>query len=330
MKPMKSWRFHEFGDIKNLQLEEIPVPEPGKGEALIKLEYASLNPADRFLVEGKYPRPGTPPFAVGRDGCGVIERASSGGRFQKGQRVIVLRGEVGVQREGTLAEYAAVPEESLAPLPQGWNPQEGAAAPLVHLTAWQALVDEGGLTADKTVLITGASGGVGTAALSLAKASEARVVALSRNIEKRERLMQIGADFTFNSEDPDLVHHVRQALDGGQADIVVENLAGPFLQKSIQLTGYKGRICVVGMLAGLKSEITIGSFLFKRIHIIGIAVGNYAPGEAQAAWQKIVATLDQSRRRPFIDRIFPMGQVQEAFAYLSTGPLGKVLISPME
>ena len=324
---MKSWRFHEFGDIRNLKLEEIPVPEPGAGEALVRVEYAALNPADKFLVTGNYPRPGKPPFAVGRDACGVIEKPGASGRFKKGQRVVLLRSEIGVQREGTLADYVTVPEEVLAPLPEGWSSQEGAAGPLVNLTAWQALVDEGGLTPEKTVLITGASGGVGTAALIQAKSVGARVVALSRSAEKRKQLEQLGADFTFDSEDPDLVKHVRDAI-GGQVDIVVENLAGPFLQKSIQMTGVKGRICVVGMLAGIKSEISIGTFLFKRIHIIGIAVGNYTSAEAQEAWKRIVATLDKGGRRPLVDRVFPVEQVQEAFEYMSSGPLGKVLVGP--
>lgn len=84
---MKSWRFHEFGDIRNLKLEEIPVPEPGAGEALVRVEYAALNPADKFLVTGNYPRPGKPPFAVGRDACGVIDPAAGEGKREREKRI---------------------------------------------------------------------------------------------------------------------------------------------------------------------------------------------------------------------------------------------------
>lgn len=325
---MKSWRFHEFGKIENLKLEEIPTPEPATGEALIKLDYAALNPADKFLVMGRYPRPGTPPFAVGRDGCGVVVK-SMGGRFREGDRVVLLRSEVGVQREGTLAEYVTVPEESLAAQPEGWNAAEAAAAPLVNLTAYQALFDEGQLTPAKTVLITGATGGVGTAALMQAKAIGARVIALSRSEAKRQELLKLGADFAVDSEDPELVEHVREYLGGGYVDVVVDNLAGPYLQKNIQMTGIKGRICIIGMLAGIKSEVSIGSFMFKRIHIVGIAVGNYTPEEAQTAWQNIVRIYDTAKLRPLIDKVYPMEQVQEAFAHLSSGPLGKVVVGPM-
>ena len=182
---MRAWKFDQFGALENLRLGESPVPTPGPGEALVKLEFAALNPADYFLIMGQYPRPGKPPFSVGRDGCGVIE-ASTSGAFEKGDRVVMLRSDIGVTRDGTLAEYVAVPEESLAPCPENWTPEEAAAAPLVHLTAWRALVIQGEVDATKTVMVTGASGGVGTAAVQQAKALGARVVALSRSAAKRE------------------------------------------------------------------------------------------------------------------------------------------------
>lgn len=329
MTTMKSWRFHEFGPITNLKMEEIPVPAPGPGEALVKVEYAALNPADRFLVQRMYPRPGKPPFAVGRDGCGTIEIPASGGKFKKGDRVVILRSEIGVSREGTLAQFVTVPEESLAAQPAGWSAPESAAAALVHLTAWQALVEEGLMEKGKTVLVTGASGGVGTAAVQQAKALGGRVVALSRSEAKRAHLKELGADLTFDSDDPDLVKKVEGALGGGRADIVVENLAGPFLQKSINLAGYKARICVVGLLAGLSSEIVIGTFIFKRVHIVGIAVGGYTPPESQAAWKNIVAALGKAGTKPLVDKVFAFTQVQEAFEHMAKGPMGKVVVGPM-
>ena len=110
---------------------------------------------------GRYPKPGKPPFAVGRDGCGTIETPCPGGRFKKGDVVVLLRSPIGITREGTLAQYVAAPEEILAPLPDGWTREQGAAGPLVHLTAWQALVDEGLCETGQTVLVTGAAGFIG-------------------------------------------------------------------------------------------------------------------------------------------------------------------------
>jgi NADPH2:quinone reductase len=322
---MRIWRFHAFGSVEEMRLDEIPIPEPGAGEALVRVAYAALNPADAFMVAGKYPRPGTPPYAVGRDGSGWIERVGAGSRFAVGDAVVLLRSDVGVNRDGTLAEYVVVPEASLAPLPAGWTMEEGAAGPLTLLTAWQALVDSGELRAGQNVLVTGASGGVGTAAIILAKGLGARVAALSRSVEKRRELEALGADWTFDSEAPDLVKEVQRGI-GGRADVVVENLAGPFLQKSIDMAGLGARICVVGLLAGLKSEVEIGRFIFKQIKIIGIAVGNYSEAEAQAAWEKIVEVMAREKRRPIVDRVFEFDEVKQAFAWMGRGVMGKVLV----
>lgn len=322
---MKSWRFHEFGSLDNLRLEDIPVPEPQHNEALIRLEFAALNPADAYLIRGKYPRAGTPPFAVGRDGCGVIERCPEG-RFKPGDRVVILRSDIGVTREGTLAEYVCVPEDSLAPLPHGWSPEEGAAGPLVFLTAWQALVTKGDIASGKTVLVDGASGGVGTAAVMLAHAYGARVIALSRDAKKRRRLVELGAHAALDTADPGLEKQVKEALGGGRADIVIENLAGPYLQKSINLAAEQGRIMIVGLLAGLTSEITIGHIIFKRLRIEGIQVGAYTPAEAQYNWEQIVERLDRINKRPLVDRVFPMLEIPRAFSHLARGPMGKVVV----
>lgn len=323
---MRAWRFHAFTGLDAMTLDETPVPAPGPGEALLKLEYAALNPADHFLMQGKYPRPGKPPYSVGRDGCGVVTQAGEGCTLAPGTRVIVLRSDVGVSRPGTLAEYVCVPQASLAPLPGDWTPQEGAAGPLVHLTAWQALVDRGGLQAGQTVLINGASGGVGTAAIVQAKALGARVVALSGSREKWPKLRELGADIIADSRAEDCEKQVKDALAGGRVDLVIENLGGRYLQQSVNLVGVNGRICVIGLLAGFTSEVVLGHLIFKCISIHGLNVGAYTPEESQAAWAKIVATLANVGQRPLIDAVYPMAQCKEAFAHLNKGPMGKILL----
>ena len=323
---MKSWRFYEFGSLSNLTLEDIPMPKPGPNEALIRLEYAALNPADAYLICGKYPRAATPPFAVGRDGCGVIERTHDDSRFKRGDRVVILRSDIGVSREGTLAEFVCVPEDSLAPLPQGWSPEEGAAGPLVYLTAWQALVTKGEVAAGKTVLVNGASGGVGSAAIMLAHAYGAQVIALSRHPEKRRQLMEIGAYAALDTADPNLEQAVKHALGGGRVDIVIENLSGHYLQTSINLAAEQGRIMIVGLLAGLTSEIKIANIIFKRLRLEGVAVGAYTPAEAQYDWEQIVDRLKRINMRPLVDKVFPMAEVPLAFAHLARGPMGKVVV----
>ena len=323
---MRAWRFHEFGDIANYTLEEVPDATPGDGEALIKIRYASLNPADRLLIEGKYPGAGDLPLTVGRDGSGTVEKAAESSRFKVGDEVIVLRSEIGITRQGTLSDFVAAPESVVAHLPKGWSLQEGAAAPLVYLTAWKALVIQGGLRKGQSVLVTGASGGVGIASIQLAKALGAKVVALSRSEAKRSRLMELGADAVLDDGAPDLPDKVRAALDGKGPDLIIENLGGARLDQHIGLANINAHIMVIGLLAGRMSEINMGQVLFKQVRIEGVHVGKLVPTQVQDGWRRIVETLGTTGARPVIDTVFPMEQVQEAFAHLAGGHLGKVLV----
>ncbi len=324
---MRIWRFHEFGDLANLKLEEMPTPEPAEGEALIELDYAALNPADGLLVRGVYPNPGTPPFAVGRDGCGTVIKYSGNGAVKEGDHVVILRSEIGVTRDGTFAEFVTVPEESLAPLPEGWSPEEGAAGPLVHLTAWQALVDLGEIRPGSVVLISGATGGVGTAALSLARAFGAMTIATSRSEAKRSQLKDLGADLVVDSTDPEKMEEtIANEVGRTRINIVVENLGGPYLQAAVNLTAPSGRIAIVGFLAGRTTDLFLGPLLFKRARIQGVAVGAFSPADTQERWTQIVKRLNDIQTRPLVDSIHAMPELPAAFAHLTQGPMGKVLL----
>ena len=323
---MRAWRFHEFGDIANYAIEEVAEPEPGDGEVLIRLRYASLNPADRLLIEGKYPGAGDLPLTVGRDGSGTVEKSGEGSRFKAGDEVIVLRSEIGITRQGTLAEFVAPPESVVAHLPKGWTMEEGAAAPLVYLTAWKALVVQGGLRQGQSVLVTGASGGVGIASIQLAKALGAKVIALSRSEQKRRQLEELGADAALDDGASDLSEKVRAAIGGKGPDVIIENLGGERLEQHIGMANLNARVMVIGLLAGRMSRINMGQVLFKQVRIEGVHVGKLVPAQAQDAWRRIVDTLAAAGARPIIEKIFPMDQVQEAFEHLAGGHMGKVLV----
>ncbi len=323
---MRAWRFHQPGNIANLALEEVPDLEPGPGEALVRVKCAALNPADRFLVEGKYPRAGAPPFTPGRDGAGVVVKAVKGGSFKEGDAVCVLGGLTGISKQGTLAEYTAVPEEWLAPVPGGWTLEEAAAGPLTYLTAWRALVVCGHLVRGETVMITGASGGVGSASVSLASALGARVVALSRDADRRAALAERGAAVVVDAGADDLDGALKTALGNDRPALIVENLGGPWLDLSARFAAPFGRIMVVGLLAGLTAEITVGLLIHKSLKIEGLSVGYYSGEEAQTAWKEIVRRLDSIPQRPAIACAVGFEDVQEGFARMNQGLLGKVVV----
>ena len=323
---MRAWRFHEAGDIHNLLLEETEAPNTGPGETSVRLKCAALNPADRYLVQGQYPRAGAPPFTPGRDGAGTVVRAAEKSRFKAGDKVCILGGLTGISRQGTLAEECAVPDEWLAPVPEGWTCEQAAAAPLVHLTAWRALKVCGELEAGETVLITGASGGVGTASIFLAKSLGAHVIALSRDSEKRKALEALGADVVLDSAAEDLEREVKKVSGDRGVTLTVENLGGPFLEKCVRMSAPHGRILVVGLLADLKAEVSVALLIHKNLRLQGLSVSAFTSEEAQNAWKGVLECYARCSKRPIISRIFPMGEVQEAFEHMKEGHLGKVVI----
>jgi NADPH2:quinone reductase len=209
-----------------------------------------------------------------------------------------------------------------------------AAAPLVFLTAWQALTQwteppqppEPG----KTLLVTGASGGVGVASVLLGKSMGLTVAALSRSGEKRDRLMELGADFVFDPGDPQLGRTILAALDPRKVDLVVDNVAGPQFPQVVATLGYGGKISLVGRGGGPVPEFNTATLFFRRNRIGGVAVGDYTPEAAQDAWRKIVARLQRDGRRPVVDSVFQFEDVKAAFARLAEGPMGKVLVRRTE
>lgn len=325
---MRAWLMDGYEGVERLRLAEVPDPEPGPGEALLRIHYAALNPADAFLALKQYPARPALPHILGRDGVGEVLKTGPGvDQVRPGDVVGILRCEAGVERWGTFAEKTVVPAASLARAPEGWSEEEMAAAPLVYLTAWQALVQWGGIPSPgEVLLVTGASGGVGVAAVMLGRSMGMTVAALSRSPEKGRRLRELGADHVFDPSAPDLRQQVLSALNGKRVDLAVDSVAGPLFNTVLHLLGYGGRISTVGRSGGTVPEFNTASLFFRRIRIGGVSVGDYTPEGAQAAWAEIARRLRQIRQRPVIDRVYAFEDLKQAFRRLAEGPMGKVLL----
>ncbi len=328
---MRAWLMDSYDGVEKLRLDEVPDPQPGPGQALLQVKLAALNPADAFLAQGMYPAKPPLPHILGRDGVGEVIAVASGVENVKvGDTVGILRCDAGVEVWGTLAEKAAIPAASLTSIPQGWSLEETAGAPLVFLTAWQALTQwtdpHAPPATGSVLLVTGASGGVGVASVLLGKSMGLVVVALSRSQEKGEKLMQLGADFVFSPDMPNLRKAIAAALFPKRIDLVVDNVAGPAFNDLIAMLGYGGRISVVGRSGGSVPEFNTATLFFRRNRIGGVAVADYTPQAAQTAWKEIVGRLDGLGRRPVTDAILPFEQVKQAFGRLTEGPMGKVLV----
>jgi NADPH2:quinone reductase len=324
---MRAWTIRSFDGIEGLTLEDVPDPHPQEGEVVVSLKLAALNPADRYLSEGQYPARPALPHILGRDGIGVASEVGPGVReIRAGDPVLILRSEIGVSRAGTFSERVSVPVESLVPVPAGWSDEQAAAAPLVYLTAHQALTQWPDLPAGAVVLVTGASGGVGVAAVQLGKSSGQTVIALSRSEKKQQRLRSLGAAAAFDPNNPQWRTRAKEFLAGRRVDLVIDNIGGNLLPETIDLLGMHGRVSVVGRLAGPVPQFNTASLFFRRIRMGGVAVGTFTPAESRAAWNAIVQRLDASGARPVIDHVFAFEQLPEAFARLAEGPMGKVLL----
>ena len=296
---------------------------------MLRVEYAALNPADRYLAHGEYPAKPAYPHILGRDAVGTVVSVGQGvdaSKHKAGDRRLLLRSEVGVHRLGTVAERVAVPAESLVPIPQGWNDEESAGAPLVYLTAYQALTMWEDL-APGVVLVTGASGGVGVASIHLAKAMLHQVVALSRGPAKRDKLLRQGADHVVDSKEVNWARTlVKETLGGWRVNLAIDNIGGALFNQVLETLGEHGRVSCVGRLAGPVPEFNTASMFFRRLKLGGVAVGAYTPAESRLAWHEILRLLAETGAKPLVDSVHPFDQLKQAFARLGEGPLGKVLL----
>lgn len=324
---MRAWLLDELNGIEDLRCADVPDPIPNAGEAILQVQFAALNPADRYLAERQYPVKPPLPHVLGRDGIGRVVQVGSGVTEVKiGDQRAILRGDVGGNRWGTFAERVAVPIEDLIEVPSGWTEQQAAGATLVYLTAYQALTMWGALPPEPVVVITGASGGVGVACVQLSAALGFTVVGLSRSAEKSRRLEQLGASMTFSPEDPQWRQALKARLASRRVDLAIDNVGGKLLPEIIETLADNGRVSLVGRLAGPVPNFNTATLFFRRLRLGGVAVGAYTNAESRAAWREVLRLLAKKEARPLIDSTFPFEELPQAFERLAAGPMGKVLL----
>jgi len=325
---MRAWILPAQDGIGALQLMDIADPVARPGEVVLKVQFAALNPADRYLAEKMYPAHPPMPHVLGRDGIGEVVAIGAGVTgLRVGDKRAVLRGATGVSRHGTFAEFVAVSADSIIETPRGWSDEQAAGAALVYLTAWQALTQWEDLPPSSVVLVTGASGGVGVASVQLGVAMGHTVLALSRSAQKGEQLKRLGAAAVFDPTNHGWGVELLALLKDRRVDLAIDNIGGTLLPQVIDTLGQRGRASIVGRLAGAVPQFNSASLIFRRLRLGGVAVGTYGAVDGQAAWQQIVATLAKRDDRPLVDHVFPFDQLPAAFERLAKGPMGKVLLA---
>jgi putative PIG3 family NAD(P)H quinone oxidoreductase len=304
---------------------DLPDPVPGQGEILVAIEAAGINHADLHQLRGTYPPPPGESEVPGLECAGVVLEGEMGSPWQPGTRVMALLG------GGGHATRVAIPMGQVMPLPDNLSFIEGAAIPEAALTAWTNLVVEGGLQAGETVLVTGATGGMGSFVVQLARELGARVLAAGRSHERLELLRGLGIDEVC-LEGANLAGQIREATDGRGVDLVIELTGGVETAGHLAALAPRGRLVVVGLVGGRKAEVDLGLLLGKRLHVIGSML-RARPREEKA---RLVADftafalprLRDGRLRPVVDRIIPLERAAEAYQALERGgAFGKVVMS---
>jgi NADPH:quinone reductase-like Zn-dependent oxidoreductase len=342
---LKAVLFHKHGGPDVLEVADFPTPEPGPGQALVRLHAAALNRLDLWVREG-WPGLRLPlPHISGADGAGVVAALGPGVEgLSVGERVVVnanlgcgrcpncLAGKDNLCRDwhllgetvrGTFAEYVAVSAANLLPLPDGVDDHAAAAAGLVFHTAWHSLITRGRVQPGETVLIVGASGGVNTAALQVAKLAGARVIVVGSSAAKLALAEALGADLLLDrSKDENWARAVYDATGKRGADVVVDNVGKATLPRSLRAAAKGGRILIVGNSSGPEVELDNRFVFGKHLSILGSTMGT------RADFATVMGLVFEGRLRPVIDRQYPLAEAPAAEARLGAGEqMGKITLA---
>ena len=325
---MKAVRIHEDGGPEVLRYEDVPDPEPGPGEVLIRLRTASLNHLDIWVRRGlpSVPKPRT----LGADGAGVVEALGAGvDGFAAGDPVVINPGlehgsritVVGEHTDGTHCELIAMPAEQVFALDERVSFEEAAAFPLVFEAAFRMLVTRARLQEGEWVLIWGIGGGVAAAAFEIARALGARTIVTSGSEWKRERAREWGADVVVDHSEGDVVAAVRDATGAG-ADVVVETVGEATWQRSLGAIRPQGRVVVCGATSGPNPPAQLHRFWWKQLDVLGSTMGTRE--DFLGAYELVRS----GRVRVHVDRVFPLSQIRAAHERLEAGDqLGKIVLA---
>jgi NADPH2:quinone reductase len=313
-------------DLSGVALAELPQPARQPGELLVRVRAASLNFPDLLMTQGKYQFKPDPPFTSGLELAGEVVVAGPDSAFKPGDKVI------GGNKTGAFAEFASIPERGLSPLPQGLSFAQGAAMGAAYQTAYTGLVELCGLAAGQWVMVTGASGGVGLAAVDLAKALGANVIAATGIETKRAQIDALYRPDAVILSEGRFREQVSQITGGRLCDIVFDPVGGDVFDECTRCVSFAGKLVVVGFTSGRIAEIATNIPLIKGFSVVGLRAGEYArrfPERGAAISAEIAKLASDGRINPAIDRVLPLSQWREGFAAMANRELvGKVVFEP--
>ncbi|MBC7710848.1 MAG: NADPH:quinone oxidoreductase family protein [Rhizobacter sp.] len=321
---MKALVCNQFGPIDDLTIEDLPIPVPGPGKVTIHIKAASLNFPDALTVQGLYQVKPQTPFVPGAEFAGVIHAVGEGvTHVQIGDRVISTG-------RGGFAEYAEADARMLTPIPPSMSFEQAAAFVLTYATSYHALKDVGNLQPGETLLVLGASGGVGTTAIQLAKLMGAKVIAAAFTEEKLALCKSLGADYCVNYSTADWRDQVTAIVAKKGVEMVYDAVGGPYSEPALRSLGWRGRFLVVGFAAGEIPKIPLNLALLKERQILGVYWGDSTvadPKGHRANMQQLSAWFESGKLAPSITETVTLEGTKDALKRLSSRQaMGKIVV----
>ncbi len=324
---MKAVRIHEHGGPEVLVYEDVPTPEPGAGQALVRVEAATVNPVDVAVRENRFPTPKDPPKIIGSDGAGVVERVGDDvTAVSPGDRVFFSG--LGVGSEGSYAEYALIAEAQSVAIPEGLSSPDAAALGMVFPAAYYGLVTRGAVRPGETVLVQGAAGGVGSASVQLAKAFGARVLATVKGDDEAKLVRELGADETIDYRAEDVVARTLELTDGRGADLVHELVISVNLPADVKLVAKGGRIVCTGQGPSPEVALPIGAAIGKDVTLLFMNLSNAGRAGVATIAAEVARLAAEGTVRPVIGTTLPLAEARRAHELLEGSHLGKIVLLP--
>ena len=323
---MKAVLCKQYGPPDSLVVEELASPRAGPGEAVVTVKAASVNFPDVLIIQNKYQFKPPLPFSPGSELAGVVKEVGTGVQaFRPGDRVMAFT------TYGAFAEEVKTEASRLLPLPEGMDFIHGAAFVLTYATTDHALRDRAALAAGVTLLVLGAAGGVGLAAVEIGKALGARVIACASSADKLAVCRDHGADATINYAAEDLRERIKALTEGRGVDVIYDAVGGPYTEPAFRSIAWRGRHLVVGFAAGEIPKLPLNLALLKGASVVGVFWGDFArrePARVADSMRQLAKWYAEGKVRPHVSETFPLEKAAEALKLMAARKVkGKVVLT---
>ena len=311
-----------------LELRDVPKPEPGPEELLMRVKAAAVNRADLYQVKGTYDptkKPADGIIAGGEAAGEVVGIGKNVSGFTVGDRIMGMC-------KGGYAEFTTLDHRLVLPVPARLSWEEAVTIPAAYMTEHNALITNGRLQAGETVLVNAASSGVGVSAIQIAKLCGAKIaIGITSTPAKIAALKALGMDLGINYRTENFADAVLAATNGNGVDVIIDHVGGPFLKENLRCMAVKGRLVSVGRLGGMTAELDLELMAYKRLQLIGVTFRTRTVDEriaiARGVVTDLIPALADGRLKPVIDRVFELHQAAEAHAYMESGAqIGKIVL----